>query len=312
MAFIVTNVAHIWVVVLLLCSRRFLVVNLCSERSYDPVIFEREGGVVLQLGFDDHNPPPLEMMQPFCHTVGSFLKEDPERVAAIHCKAGKGRTGTMIACLLLYLNEFCTADDALRWFGYCRTSNGKGVTIPSQARYVHYFEQLLYPKVAKQLLKVVPTVVRRQTAWLHSIHVHTVPHFDPDGGCDLYFEVKQRVEPNHRSARDYGVVPRHKKGLKNPEIWFELTPPMELTGDVKLVFYDKDMASSEKVCCCWLHVGMEPGNEARCPVYCLSAIAAFFVRVLVTAAVHGLCCRHGCNHKIRDGWRSKGQTLQAL
>lgn len=238
-----------------------MVVNLCSERSYDPVIFEREGGVVLHLGFDDHNPPPIEMMQPFCETVGSYLQKDPERVAAIHCKAGKGRTGTMIACLLLYLNEFRTAEDALRWFGYCRTSNGKGVTIPSQARYVHYFEQLLLrrqlaPSAGGDLLRSL----RRRTAWLHAVHVHTVPHFDHDGGCDLYFDVKQRAEPKHRSGRDYGVVPHHKRGLKNPEIWFELSPPMQLTDDVKIVFYDKDMASSEKVCCCWLNVGMEPGN----------------------------------------------------
>ncbi len=239
-----------------------MVVNLCSERTYEPVVFEREGGIVLHLGFDDHNPPPIELIQPFCETVGSYLQSDPERVVAIHCKAGKGRTGTMIACLLLYLNEFSTADDALRWFGYCRTSNGKGVTIPSQARYVHYFERLL---VANPLLSTAGAdllqSLRRRTAWLHAIHVHTVPHFDPDGGCDLYFEVKQRVEPKHRSARDYGIVPHHKRGLKNPEIWFELSPPMQLTGDVKLVFYDKDMASSEKVCCCWLNVGLEPGKQ---------------------------------------------------
>ena len=172
----------------------------------------------------------------------------------------------MIACLLLFLKEFTTADDALRWFGYCRTSNGKGVTIPSQARYVHYFERLLFgnPSLSPAGADLLQSL-GRHTAWLHAIHVHTVPHFDPDGGSDLYFEVKQRTEPKHRSARDYGIVPHHKRGLKNPEIWFELSPPMQLTGDVKLVFYDKDMASSEKVCCCWLNVGLEPGKQMLCP-----------------------------------------------
>eukprot|EP01050_Picozoa_sp_SAG11_P039167 SAG11_NODE_16346_length_550_cov_0.798226_2_plen_71_part_01 len=71
-------------------------------------------------------------MHEFCTVVTSFLARDPERVVAVHCKAGKGRTGTMIACLLLHMRDYATAEDAMQWFGYCRTSNGKGVTIPSQ------------------------------------------------------------------------------------------------------------------------------------------------------------------------------------
>ena len=70
-----------------------------------------------------------------------YLDEDAANVVVLHCKAGKGRTGTLIACLLLHLQEHSSADDALRWFGYCRTSNGKGVTIPSQIRYVYYYER---------------------------------------------------------------------------------------------------------------------------------------------------------------------------
>ena len=38
----------------------------------------------------------------FCKDVDKFLKSDPENVVSIHCKAGKGRTGLMISCFLLY------------------------------------------------------------------------------------------------------------------------------------------------------------------------------------------------------------------
>eukprot|EP01047_Picozoa_sp_COSAG01_P030943 COSAG01_NODE_2175_length_8221_cov_34.993722_3_plen_460_part_00 len=123
------------------CARMYARACSCVYTQYDPAEFEDAGGKVLRYGFDDHNPPPLELMEVFCREVAAFLALDQEHVVAVHCKAGKGRTGTLIACLLLHLQEHSSAADALKWFGYCRTSNGKGVTIPSQIRYVHYYER---------------------------------------------------------------------------------------------------------------------------------------------------------------------------
>ena len=41
--------------------------------------------------------------RPFCEDVQKFLDADDKNVVSIHCKAGKGRTGLMISCLLVYL-----------------------------------------------------------------------------------------------------------------------------------------------------------------------------------------------------------------
>jgi len=132
--------------------------------------------------FDDHNPSALDMIGRFCSSVERFLSGGPDHVVAIHCKAGKGRTGMMITCLLMHLGVCKTAEEALTLFGEKRTSNKKGVTIPSQARYCFYYEQLLRR----------PDVT---TATYQITHIRfvTVPNFDPSitgGGCDPYFHVR--------------------------------------------------------------------------------------------------------------------------
>lgn len=48
--------------------------------------------------------PALCVVQQFCCDAAAWLAADPHNVVAVHCKAGKGRTGVMICCLLLYLH----------------------------------------------------------------------------------------------------------------------------------------------------------------------------------------------------------------
>lgn len=49
----------------------------------------------------------------------------------------------MICCYMLYNGDFINASDALNYYAQARTHDSKGVTIPSQRRYVEYFGKLL-------------------------------------------------------------------------------------------------------------------------------------------------------------------------
>ena len=105
---------------------RFKIYNLCSERVYDPSKF---GGACAHYPFNDHNPPPLSLLPEICLDVHDFLAAHEDNVVAIHCKAGKGRTGTVIACVLLHEGLAQGALHALKTYGSVRTSNDK---VPSK------------------------------------------------------------------------------------------------------------------------------------------------------------------------------------
>eukprot|EP00759_Apiculatamorpha_spiralis_P005729 PhF_6_TR13411/c0_g1_i2/m.21348/K01110/PTEN; phosphatidylinositol-3,4,5-trisphosphate 3-phosphatase and dual-specificity protein phosphatase PTEN len=161
------------------------VYNLCSERSYVPATFE---GRFERFPFDDHNPPPLALMDAFVHSVDSWLRGNERNVVAVHCKAGKGRTGVMICS---YLSTVLPGGlgEAMTKFNTTRTRDGKGVTIPSQIRYMHY-----YDKLRKEMGGVLPANPR---VLLQKVILHTTPHFDFDGGCDPFIVLETR-DKSHR------------------------------------------------------------------------------------------------------------------
>merc|ERR1719357_2132201 len=160
----------------------YKVYNLCSERCYDSKKFQ---GRVSVYPFDDHNPAEFGLILAFCRDVEEWLKEDPEHVAAVHCKAGKGRTGLMICAFLLYSKIFSSAQEVLDYYGSMRTFDSNGVTIPSQRRYVDYF--------ATKLSKGLHFEYNPVKMYLSSFVIQSPPHIGGFGHhtAHLQFQVLQ-------------------------------------------------------------------------------------------------------------------------
>ncbi|KYQ90735.1 hypothetical protein DLAC_09372 [Tieghemostelium lacteum] len=117
----------------------YLILNL-TENTYDSTYFN---GKVYHLGFMDHHPPSMGLLLHLIQIIHHWLTSDELNVVAIHCKAGRGRTGTVICSYLLSTELYeGQIEKVLEVFANLRSATGEGVSVPSQLRYIEYVNQL--------------------------------------------------------------------------------------------------------------------------------------------------------------------------
>ncbi|XP_067928121.1 phosphatidylinositol 3,4,5-trisphosphate 3-phosphatase and dual-specificity protein phosphatase PTEN-like isoform X3 [Watersipora subatra] len=204
----------------------YKVYNLCSERKYDVTKFQSR---VAHYPFDDHNPPRIELIQPFCEDVDAWLAKHPDNVAVVHCKAGKGRTGVMICAYLLHQHVKENAADALKFYDETRTSDHKGVTIPSQRRYVGYYDLLLKAKPEKYV---------ETTLLLKGIRLKTIPRHS---NLTPQIVIWKSSSSSASTAKLYESLPISNASKFDNELFLEFTEKLPVSGDTLITMFNKPL-----------------------------------------------------------------------
>ncbi|XP_066506800.1 putative tyrosine-protein phosphatase TPTE isoform X2 [Hoplias malabaricus] len=211
-------------------SDHYRVYNLCSEKGYDPVLFHYR---VERVMIDDHNVPSLEDMLRYTASVREWMAADLSNIIAIHCKGGKGRTGTMVCTWLIDSDQFESAQDSLDYFGERRTdksmsSKFQGVETPSQSRYVGYYE-VMKNKYDRQLPPP-------QSLKVKSFRIHSIAGVGKGNGSDLKVRIIVRKEQVFQCVcakqENCAVFP----DVENNAVVISLKEGPVVCGDVKVMF----------------------------------------------------------------------------
>ncbi|XP_060078284.1 phosphatidylinositol 3,4,5-trisphosphate 3-phosphatase TPTE2-like [Ylistrum balloti] len=239
----------------------YRIYNLCSERDYDEELFHNR---VERVFIDDHNVPRLSEMVDFCANAREFMNEDTQNVIAIHCKGGKGRTGTMICTWLIDCGLFEDAEESLGYFGDRRTdlTVGKtfqGVETPSQSRYVGYYE-----KVKKDLEGQLPP---RKEKKMTSVKIEGLTGVGNGDGSDFSMEIRVDGLLIYECRFGDNINCQMMKYTDSDSIVVNLQNSPTLFADVKLRFFSsaKNIPKIYDNCAffLWFHTSFIESNKLR-------------------------------------------------
>ncbi|XP_077608767.1 phosphatidylinositol 3,4,5-trisphosphate 3-phosphatase TPTE2-like [Crocuta crocuta] len=234
----------------------YQVYNLCSERAYDPKYFHYR---VRRIMIDDHNVPTLSEMLAFTKEVEEWMAQDDENIVAIHCKGGKGRTGTMVCACLIASEIFTTAEESLYYFGERRTDKStstkyQGVETPSQNRYVGYFADV------KNIYNL--SLPPRKTLKIKKFIIYSIHGVGNGNGNDLKVQIMMQHKTVFLSSASKNCWILHNIETDSVIIHLSNCPP--LYDDVKVRFLSSSVLPKYYDNCpffFWFHTSFIQNNR---------------------------------------------------
>jgi hypothetical protein len=230
----------------------YMIYNLCSERGYNYSLFDHQ--VQGWCGFADHHAPPLALIFRLCKSIDDYLMQHEKNVVVVHCKAGKGRTGTISACYLLYCGLFSSANIALNYFAQKRSNNMFGVSSPAQRRYVNYSADI----IANQSIPLTPRIILQQIilTCLPKLEMGAAEvHQEGELILEVWMKTQEKILV-HRSS--VSLLYSHDMNAKDAVIF---TVNCMVQGDVQVDLYASKIGllgkkSIQKICFIQFHTTM--------------------------------------------------------
>lgn len=226
-------------------ANSYLILNL-SGRKYD---YQKLNDSVLDFAFPDHHNPPIELLFNICKKMHDFLMKDERNVVVVHCLAGRGRTGSICACYLCYNGMFDNGSEALEFFAIKRSRESKGVTQPSQRRYVQYFSEILHGRDGHDRPLKLKKVI-----W------YGIPRFSRSNSCCPILRVY--TSPTQKLPKTLLFESKDQKYYSSDSGSIEFQVDEVFQGDLYFRFHHKKMSGKEKYMFRFsIHTGFVPSHS---------------------------------------------------
>ena len=178
-----------------------------SEVTYDYSAFNDQ---VMEFRFPGHPAPPLELLVRICNAVANWLAADDKNVAVVHCRTGKRRTCTVLACLMAWLGQSPDPMQAIKHVAHRRNIPIVALSIPSQRRYIRYFDRVL----KGELPNGTPLTLQR-------IIVNTVPNIRGNEGGRENMAPRSSGEPGNEEELTGGGCRAELQLLQNGKLLWD-------------------------------------------------------------------------------------------
>lgn len=234
-------------------------------------------GRVSHFPFPDHQPPSLDILIQAVAEMKAFLDESPKHVAVLHCKAGKGRAGTMCCAYMMADSEILTLKEAIDILTQKRMREfaGDSVSIKSQKRYLEYWHRYLRGSLLEKrrfdAYNSGAALLGRERSHITSITFKGIPATSDKDAFGLLFAI-QAYQKAPGSAHGTQIVELYRQRnvelqLTNGSCTAKITKNIYLdctTGDVKIAINDVEYT--------WLNIfyetlafcnGKLPTNHSR-------------------------------------------------